>query len=166
MKNLILGLFVFGLTTQVFPQEIELPAVEIEAVNYKYLYAVSTEDTDPQVKKLEEHVSTYDVTQSEYYDDDYDSYTISFYIPDGRIAAAYDKNGKLLRTIEKFNNVKLPRAVNKAVAKRFPGWKLDKNVYKVSYKIQNEGATKIYKMKLSNGDKTIKVKTDEEGNFL
>lgn len=166
MKNLILGLFVFGLTTLVFPQEIELPAVEIEAVNYKYLYAVSTEDTDVQVKKLEEHVSAFDVSETDYFDDEYDTYKVSFYIPDGRIAAAYDKNGKLLKTIEKFDNVKLPRAVNMAVSKRFPAWKMDKNVYKVSYKGDTENAIKIYKMKLTNGEKTIKVKTDGDGNFF
>jgi hypothetical protein len=166
MKNLFAGLVFFGLSAQVISQEIELPQIEIAPVNYKYLYTVDTEDTDVQVKRLEDHVSKYNVTKSDYFDDEYDTYTVSFYIPEGRIVAAYDREGKLLRTIEKFNNVKLPKAVRMALAHRFPSWRLEKDVYRVSYSGDKAVAEKIYKIKLSNGDKTIKVKTDEDGNFL
>ena len=37
MKNLIIGLFLFGATSPLFAQIIKLPEVEITAVNYKYL---------------------------------------------------------------------------------------------------------------------------------
>ena len=166
MKKLILGLFIFGLTTQVFSQVIELPEVFISPVNYKYLYTVNSEDNDPKVASLERKVAQFDVTKEDYYDDDYDGYSVSFYIPSGAIVAAYDKDGKLLRTIERFKNVKLPVAVNNAIAKRFPNWSMTKDSYQVSYNDDESKAKKIYKVKLTNGKKTMHIKTDEAGTFL
>lgn len=166
MKNVITGLFLLGLTTQAFCQVIELSDVFISPVNYKYIATVDTEGTDPNVVNVQRKVATYDVTNKDYYNDEYDSYDVSFYIPEGFAAAAYDKDGQLLRTIEKYKSVKLPIAVSKAVNDRFPKWTIESDVYKVTYSSEKISAKKIYKLKLTNGKETIKVKTDEEGNFL
>ena len=164
MKNFVVGLLVMGLTSPVFAQVTEFPAREITAVNYKYLDAVDTEDTDRNVKMLEETVAMYDLKNSELYSDEYDEYEVTFYIPDGRIVAAYNKDGKIIRTIEKFKNVKLPKAVRESVFKRFPEWTLAKDVYRVTY--HKDKAKKVYKVVLENGDKTMRVKTDEIGDFM
>lgn len=166
MKKLIIGLLVFGLTTQfMFSQIIELSEV-IVSVNYKYLNAIDNEETAVPVKMLQEKVALYDVKKSELYSDEYDTYTVSFFIPDGKIVAAYDKDGKIIRTIEKFKNVKLPYDVTKSIVKRFPNWKMVKDVYKVNYH-DNSGITKNqYKVKLENGDKTMTVKVNDKGEFL
>lgn len=166
MKKLFLGLFLIGLTTQLNSQVIELPEVLISPVNYKYLYTVDTEDIDKSVAQLEREVAEFDVTKADYYNDEYDGYNVSFYIPEGYIAAAYDKEGELLRTIERFKNVKLPMAVSTAINERFPKWTVEKDVYKVTYSSKKSSAKKVYKLKLTNGEKTINVKTDEDGNFL
>ncbi|MCF4101153.1 nicotinate-nucleotide adenylyltransferase [Gillisia sp. M10.2A] len=166
MKNLILGLFLFGLTTQLFAQVIPLPEVKIEAVNYKYLNTVDTEDTDLSVKMLQEMVAKYDIRDAEIYSDEYETYTVSFFIPDGKILVAYDKDGNILRTIERFKNVKLPMAVSKALVAKFPQWTVSKDIYKVTYNDASGMAKKMYKLKLTNAGETIRVKTDEEGNFL
>ena len=166
MKKLIIGLLVFGLTTQfMFSQIIELSEV-IVSVNYKYLNAIDNEETAVPVKMLQEKVALYDVKKSELYSDEYDTYTVSFFIPDGKIVAAYDKDGKIIRTIEKFKNVKLPYDVTKSIVKRFPNWKMVKDVYKVNYH-DDSGITKNqYKVKLENGDKTMTVKVNDKGEFL
>ena len=166
MKKLIIGLLVFGLTTQfMFSQIIELSEVVV-SVNYKYLNAIDNEQTAIPVKMLQEKVALYDVKESELYSDEYDTYTVSFFIPDGKIVAAYDKDGKIIRTIEKFENVKLPYDVTSAIVKRFPNWKMVKDVYKVNYH-DTKGLTKNqYKVKLENGDKTMTVKLNEKGEFL
>ena len=70
-----------------------------------------------------------------------------------------------MRTIEKFKDIKLPTAVNNALAERFPNWELVSDVYRVSYS-DTKGATKTYKLKLQNGDKTMKVKMSDKGEFL
>ena len=36
---------------------------------------------------------------------------LRFYIPEGKVVAAYDSDGKILRTIEKFKDIDLPSDV-------------------------------------------------------
>ncbi len=168
MKKLITGLLVLGLTIPAFSQVINdgmLPEVVVTATNYKYLNDAGTKDAPVNVKMLERQVANFDLKESEFYADEYDFYKVFFYIPDGKIVAAYDKDGNLIRTIEKFKNVKLPKDVINAVAKRFPGWNMYEDVYKVNYH-KDRGAKKEYKIRLENGDKKMRVKTDEKGNFL
>ncbi|MEN8125023.1 MAG: nicotinate-nucleotide adenylyltransferase [Bacteroidota bacterium] len=168
MRKLILGLFVLGLTIQAFAQVVKdetLSEVVVYAVNYKYLDNVGDKDLDVDVNMLERKVANYDLKGSELYTDEYDIYTVSFFIPDGKIVAAYDKDGRVIRTIEKFKDVKPPADVTKAIVKRFPGWAISKDVYLVKYH-QDKGVKKVYKFTLVNGDKKMKVKTDEKGNFV
>ncbi|MFD2562740.1 nicotinate-nucleotide adenylyltransferase [Aquimarina rubra] len=167
MRNIILvGLFVFGLTVQSFGQKEEkLPEVVIMDTNYKYLNEVGSEEAAVPVELLHKKVASYNVKNSDVYKEGNNSYEVSFRIPDGKILAAYDKDGKLLRTIERFKGVRLPVAVMKSIYGRFPGWKISDDVYLVSYHKDNK-VTEKYKIKLENGDKLIKVKTDSDGNFL
>lgn len=166
MKKSILSLIIFCFTFGMYSQITQLPEVVITAVNYKYLNAVESEDTDISVKMLQEQVAMYDLKNSELYNDDYDTYMVSFYIPDGKILAAYDSDGKVIRTIEKFKNIKLPKNIRDAVTKRFPNWSLEKDVYLVNYHSNNEKVSKQYKVKLKNGKKIMRVKLTEDADFL
>lgn len=168
MKKLLLILFLFGVISPVAAQITEpeeLKEVELVAVNYKYLDAVTNEEVAVPVKKLEEHVAKYDIKNSDIYHDDYDTYEVSFFIPEGTVLAAYDRDGKLMRTIERYKNVGLPEAVRTAVKEKYPNWTISKDVYLVNYHDQ-KGADKKYKLKLENGDEVIRIKTDEKGNIL
>ena len=49
---------------------------------------------------------------------------------------------------------------------RFPNWKVDKDIYKVIYSEPKWESKKVYKIKLTNGEKTVRVKADQDGNFL
>lgn len=169
MKKLILGLLALGLTlpagAQVIKKE-ELSEVVVHATNYKYLRSVNTEEVaSVPVELLERKVAAFNVKDSEFYQDDWGVYKIDFYIPNGHVLAAYDDNGKLLRTVERFKNINLPVAVKKSVMKRFPEWTIIKDVYLVNYH-EDKGLTKKYKLQLQNGDKTIRVKIDNKGDFL
>ncbi len=168
MKKFIVGLLVLGLTSQVFAQvtEVEqLSEVVVTAVNYKYLNAVDNSEAAIPVQMLERKVAAFNVQEQDYYIDDYDYYTVSFFIPDGKIVAVYDADGKVMRTIEKFEDIKLPAALNKALAERFPNWEVVSDVYRVTYS-DKKGAKKSYKLKLQNGDKVMRVKMTDEGEFL
>ncbi len=167
MKKIILGLLVFGLTIPSLAQDIEqLAEVWIIATNYKYLSETDAEDEAIPVELLQRKVATYDIKSSDIYNDEYDHYEVAFYIPRGKILAAYDKDGKVLRTVERFKDVKLPDMVMKSVMKRFPGWTVTKDLYLVNYHDKKGVTKKMYKLRLENGDQLIKVKTDDEGNFL
>lgn len=155
----------FALQSQAQEQQ-TLPEVRIVATSYKYLNAVNNKAEAAQpVRMLEQKAAAYDVTKADFYEDDYDQYFVSFYIPQGKILAAYDKNGKLLRTAEKFKDVNLPASVREAVTKRFPNWSIAKDVYLITYYGDNGKATKKYKLLLENGTKRFKVKTNEAGAF-
>ncbi|MCA0152861.1 nicotinate-nucleotide adenylyltransferase [Winogradskyella vincentii] len=166
MKKLFILLLLLAFSSQVYAQVIELPEIEISAVNYKYLSSVESDDTPMSVKMLQEKVAMYDLKSSEFYKDEYATYNISFYIPEGKILAAYDKDGKLLRTIEKYKDVKLPKTVGEAITKRFPGWTVVSDFYKVNYHYMNKVTDKLYKVRLENGDKKMKVKINEKGVFM
>ena len=169
MKKLMLWLLVFGLTTQFYAQVVndeQLPEIEVKAINYKYLNDVNSGDVAPDVKSLELEVANFDPREKkDLYEDEFGFYKVSFYIPDGQIVAAYDGNGKIIKTIEKFKDVKPPRTVINSVTKRFPGWAIADDIYKVTYH-HKKGTNKMYKLKLENGEKSMKIKTDENGKFL
>ena len=55
--------------------------------------------------------------------------------------------------------------MNLAVLDRFPGWVVSEDVYLVKYH-ETKGVSHTYKITLVNGDKTLKVKLDNKGNFL
>lgn len=146
--------------------QVNLPEVTIIASTYKYLNAADNREMAQPVKMLEYQAASYDVKKSEFYNDDYDGYYISFYIPDGQILAVYDKDGKLFRTAEKFKNTKLPTTVREAVIRRFPNWTISQDIYQVHYFGDKEKADKMFKILLENGDKRMKVKLNDKGEFI
>ncbi len=168
MKKVFLMLFLFGIISPTFAQisePEELKEVKLVAVNYKYLDAVTKQEVAIPVKKLEQHVANYDIKSSEVYHDDYDMYEVTFFIPEGSVLAAYDRDGKLLRTIERYKNAGIPETVRKAVNKKYPDWSISKDVYLVNYH-DDKGAEKQYKLKLEKGKDVKRIKTDEKGNIL
>ncbi|ULC57974.1 nicotinate-nucleotide adenylyltransferase [Flaviramulus sp. BrNp1-15] len=169
MKKLILGLLIFGLTTQVYSQNIETEELEetVISINYKYLNAVDSLSTPIAVKRLEEKVINYDSSElAELYVDKNDTYSVSFYIPEGKIVAAYDIDGKIVRTIEKYNNIKLPLVVTQAITKRFPNWGIIEDVYLIKFHCDEDHLKQVYKVKLKNEDEIMTVKTNEKGEFI
>lgn len=160
----LMSVLALGFAMQTIAQE-TLPEIMVKAVRYKYLSAVDHKDLAIPVKMLEKRAAEYNVRNADFYEEDYDTYFVSFYLPEGEILAAYDKDGKLLSTVEKYKDITLPRAVRTAIIQRFPHWDINKDFYLVEY-FQDQGATKVYKVTLQNGDKRMKVKTNENGEFL
>jgi len=162
-------MFVFGFLMTGFviagSAQIALPDVTVVAVRYKYLSAVNNKELSQSVKTIERRAAQFNVKNSAFYDDDYDEYYISFFIPSGYILAAYDKDGKLLRTAEKHENSALPAAVTKRLAKSYPGWKMTSDVYLVNYQ-EESGANKVWKILLEKGDMRLNVKTNEKGDII
>jgi hypothetical protein len=168
MKNLLIGLLAIGLSTQFYAQVINdgmLPEVLVRATNYKYLNSVDNSEAAVSVQYLEDMAAKFDTRSSEFYEDRGDFYRVYFYIPEGTLVAAYDRKGKILYTIEKYKDIALPRDVIASVKERYPGWKIAKDVYKVSFDVKS-GSVKEYKIVLKNGKETKRVKVDEEGVFL
>ncbi|MBO0331856.1 nicotinate-nucleotide adenylyltransferase [[Muricauda] lutisoli] len=169
MRKILFGLLTIGLViplqSQITKTE-ELSEVVVHATNYKYLNSLDTEEeASISVELLRRKVAAFDVKGSDFYQDDYEVYNVDFFIPEGKILAAYDKDGKIIRTVEKFKNINLPLAVKEAILDRFPEWTITKDVYLVRYH-EGKDVNKRYKLKLENGDKVLRVKVDEMGGFL
>lgn len=155
-----------GLLTKAMAQNEEtLPEVKVSAKTYKYLRAVDNREAAKPVKLLEKTAAEYDIKNAEFYNDENDTYYISFYLPEGYLLAVYDQDGTLLRTAERYKNVLLPAAVTRAVADRYPKWSISKDIYLVNYR-EETGAKKEYKLVLENGNKRLRVKLDDQGKFL
>ena len=144
----------------------ELPTVTVKSLNYKYIRSVYDTNAAQPVKLLERRAASYDIKSDEFYEEDYENYFISFYLPRGQVLATYDQDGKLLRTAERFKNVALPPVVRQSVVRRYPEWSIKKDIYVVNYNGEWDKVKKVYKVILENGDKRIRVKTDEQGEFI
>jgi hypothetical protein len=170
MKKILFGLVILGLTIQTYGQikTEELSEIVISATNYKYLNKTGLENASMPVALLEQKVAGFNVKDADFYIDEYSTYEVSFYIPDGYILASYDGQGNILRTAERFKDVTLPKAVIESVARTYPGWTFAKDIYLVSYHDTDNGGeiTKKYKIVLKNGNDRNKVTCDEKGNFL
>ncbi len=168
MKRLILALTLMGMMAPLSAQEVqteELTEVVVSPMNYKYLDRVGNKDAAIPVRLLEQEAASYDVLSEGYFMDEYNYYTVSFFIPEGKLVAVYDEEGTIIRTIERFKNVNVPKAVKKSLKTRYPNWEVIKDVYLVTYN-EKLGTKKTYKFKLRNGDKVIRVKMDEQGDPL
>jgi len=162
MKNLLLGLLVLGFTTQfMFSQVEELPEVKLE-LNYEYLEAIDSENISEVVRELEKKVALYNLTDSDFYNVEYDTYRVSFYAKGGRIVADYDANGKVIETVERFKNVRLPNSVLILVHKQYPDWTIIEDIYRLDY--YDGTAESEYKIKLKNKNKKITIKIDNQND--
>lgn len=167
MKNLIIGLIIMGLSTTGFAQEkVEaLKEVEVLGVNYKYLNALGDQDVAEPVKLLEQKVAAFDLKSLDGYEDEQQDYYVYFKIPVGKILAVYDNEGVIIRTSERFKDIRLPLAVSNAIVEKYPGWRIEGDIYMVNYR-ENEEIKKTYKLFLNKNGKHKRVRTDENGKFL
>ncbi len=167
MKNLIICLIITGLTTVGFAQEttIALEEVEVLGVNYKYLNALGDEDVAEPVKLLQQKVAAFNIKSLDGYEDEAEDYYVYFNIPAGKILAVYDEKGEIMRTSERFKDIRLPLPVSNAIVREYPGWRIEGDIYVVNYR-KDEEIIKSYKLFIRKGDMHKRVKTDEKGNFL
>ncbi len=167
MKNLIICLIITGLTTVGFAQEttIALEEVEVLGVNYKYLNALGDEDVAKPVKLIQQKVAAFDIKSLDGYEDEAQEYYVYFNIPVGKILAVYDDKGEIMRTSEKFKDIRLPLAVSNAIVEKYPGWRIEGDIYVVNYR-KDEEIIKSYKLFLRKDGMHKRVKTNEKGNFL
>jgi hypothetical protein len=166
MKRLILIILLLGFLSPLLAQDpVQLDEVVVTAVNYKYLSAVDNSEAPVPIQRLEREVADFRVTDTDAYLDEYDTYLVTFTIPDGKIVAVYDKNGQIIKTIERFKNFQLPEHIYVTLKNDFPKWDIVKDVYLVTY-ANSKGSNKLYRIKLKNGKETIRLRVNAEGDYL
>ncbi|MCG9972137.1 hypothetical protein [Christiangramia crocea] len=94
-----------------------------------------------------------------YGDRDYDSYNITIRSGQGYLLADFDKEGELVRTYQKFNNIVLPLDMRRELYMAYKGWNMTENKYIASGRgelLEKE----MYKIKIENGNRSRNIKLD------
>ncbi|GAA4325640.1 hypothetical protein GCM10023115_40170 [Pontixanthobacter gangjinensis] len=89
----------------------------------------------------------------------YTSYIVTFKSGDGFLSADFDKEGNLVKTYQKFQDIALPLDVRREVYMANKGWTMTSNKYIASGKgdiLDKE----VYKIKLENGNQKRTMKLD------
>jgi hypothetical protein len=167
MKTIALTLIGLLVSISFNAQTVELPET-IVTLNYKYLESRAKNDAAKRVKELQAEVLKYNYKTeiSELYGDEGDTFDVSFTVPRGKIIAAYDKNGKIIKTTEKYNNVRLPMEVVQAISKRYPDWSIIEDIYLVKYHCDSDDLKHRYKVTIKKNNDIMTLKTNEKGMFL
>lgn len=173
MKTLLIGLCILGLAHHTNAQksvnQINDPLLQ-EAIKHPspdlaYADAIYNNDISKQIQNLQATAGNYDIRTNPIFSNSYGMYEVVFNTTEGNIMAIYDDTGKLVKTIEKFEPVKLPEVVRKTLCKDYSDWKLNSTSYRVKYCCDKK-TRKVYHVQLKKGGKKVNLKIDCQGNIL
>ncbi|MEW4922603.1 hypothetical protein [Algibacter sp. 2305UL17-15] len=134
-------------------------------LNSDYLDKVLDNSMAIHVSTLEKQVSQFDITSVSQYKGDPKPFQTIFKTNKGAVKVSYDTTGKIISTIEKYKNVKLPNAVRDKVFKTYSEWTLLNVDYQVYYNT-NKKVKKIYLVKIGKGKQKKKIKVNSDGDIL
>lgn len=172
MKKLCVYLFVFGMLLPVFSQEKDsfeyyesndLPAVVLKKAGDEFsVYYPDISNPDSRVLKLENKFISYKI------DNEFQGkteYLLLLEVEGGFLTATFNKKGKLISVVEKFENARLPEKIREKLAKQYPEWSLVKDKFLYVQKI-GEIKRKEYKIIMKKGNKVKRIVMDKDGNIL
>ena len=97
----------------------ELPGVVIKRVGSDFSIYLPDDNPDQRVKTVEEKFIAYDLGKDALGEEEY---LLIMKEKNGSLVATYNENGKLMRVVENFKNVRLPNAVIYSIYRTYPGW--------------------------------------------
>ncbi|MCH4553470.1 hypothetical protein [Aestuariibaculum lutulentum] len=137
-------------------------------LNDEYYNAVAVSADCERINALETLVANFDITKHQFYNERSNRFEIGFKEGDdksGQITAVFDAEGNLIKSFERFKDIRLPRVVLDAINDEYPGAIIKTNTYIVSYN-EDSGTNKIYKVKIdANGNKKS-LKINSNGKFI
>lgn len=140
----------------------ELPGVVIKRVGTDFSIYVPDNNPDQRVKTVEDKFIAYDLGKDA---EGAEEYLVVMEVKNGSLSATYNENGKLVRVVEEFKNVKLPSDVIYSIYRTYPGWTIvnDKFLY-----TQEEGdiIKKQYNVKIKKDKEIIKVVVRPNGEII
>jgi hypothetical protein len=142
MKSLIITLLLIGLAIPTHSQVkkakkeenntekqevIKLPEIVLKSARKDFsLYLPNSNNPDNTVATLQEKFISYDLGKDY---EGYDEYLVVMELKNSTLAATYNSDGKLIRVVEEYKNVRLPANVIYMVYKNYPGWKIVKDKF-------------------------------------
>lgn len=94
--------------------------------------------------------------------DEFDSYDFSFKSRKGTLNLFFNKNGELISTRSKFQNIALPHSLQRELLKNHNGWNMVKNTYNY-HNVDGKNKENEFRIVLEKGKqrKTINLKPEE-----
>jgi len=140
----------------------QLPAVVIRSAGKDFSVYLTDQNPDASVRGLEKEFISYNLGKDY---EGFDTYLVTMETLNGSLAATYNENGKLIRVVENYKNVKLPSKVIYSIYKEFPGWQTinDKFLY-----TQENGdiIKKQYQLKIKKNNEVRKLVVHPNGEIL
>lgn len=169
MKTLVIILFL-SIALQSNAQETEkgkikieeLPGVVIKRVGTDFSIYIPDNNPDQRVKMVEEKFIAYDLGEDA---EGFEEYLVIMQVNNGSLTATYNENGKLVRVVESFKNVRLPNEVIYSIYRTFPGWSIVNDSFLYT---QEDGDVikKQYNIKIKRNKETMRLVVRPTGEIL
>lgn len=169
MKAIIIVLFLI-VTVGTYSQETpkgkikieELPGVVIKRVGSDFSIYIPDNNPDKRVKAVEEKFVAFDLGKDA---EGVEEYLVVMDVKNGSLTATYNENGKLMRVVEEFKNVKLPAEVIYSIYRTFPGWSIVNDSFLYS-QAEGDVIKKQYNVKIKKEKETMKLVVRPDGEIL
>lgn len=169
MKALIIILFL-SVTIASYSQETtkgkikieELPGVVIKRVGTDFSVYIPDNNSDQRVRTVEEKFIAFDLGKDA---EGFEEYLVVMEVQNGTLTATYNENGKLIRVVENFKNVKLPSEVIYSIYRTFPGWSIVNDSFLYT---QEDGdiIKKQYNIKIKKDNESMKLVVRPNGEII
>lgn len=169
MKSLII-IFILSITITANAQVTEngkikieeLPGVVIKRVGADFSVYIPDNNPDQRVKLVEEKFIAYDLGKDA---EGFEEYLVVMEVKNGSLTATYNENGKLVRVVESFKNVKLPSEVIYSIYRTYPGWSIVNDSFLYT---QEDGdiINKQYNIKIKKDKEVVKLVVRPNGEIL
>ncbi|BCY29473.1 hypothetical protein [Flavobacterium okayamense] len=140
----------------------ELPEIVLKKIGEDFSVYLPDRNPDTDVRQLQDYFIAYELGKDF---EGYDNYLVIMNNAKGTLTATYNHKGKLIKVVEKYENVRLPSSVIYSVIKKFPDWGIvdDKYMY-----TQTDGDVlkKHYKVKIKKGRETKRLLVTPNGEIL
>lgn len=140
----------------------ELPEIVLKKIGEDFSVYLPDRNPDMDVRQLQDYFIAYELGKDF---EGYDNYLVIMQNAKGTLTATYNHKGKLIKVVEKYENVRLPGSVIYSVIKKFPDWGIvdDKYMY-----TQTDGDVlkKQYKVKIKKGRETKRLLVTPNGEIL
>lgn len=143
----------------------ELPGVVIKRVGTDFSVYIPDNNPDQRVKMVEEKFIAYDLGKDA---EGYEEYLVVMEAKNGSLTATYNENGKLVRVVENFKNVRLPSEVIYSIYRTYPGYSIvndsflytqeDGDVIKKQYNVKIKKDKEVVKLLVRPNGEIIKAK--------
>lgn len=174
MKTFIVVLLAMGIAFSSYSQKknetkeegkmdvINLPEVVIKKAGADFSIYVPYDNPDQNIKRLEEKFIAYDLGKDI---EGNEIYLLTMYINNGSLSATYNENGKLMRVVKNYKNVKLPSEVIYSIYKSFPDYIIvnDKFLYTQT---DSDIIKKQYNVKIKKDEDVRKLVVHPDGEIV